>query len=63
MFTEIELQMLNDALDMAITSNKRAQNSKPNPAFIPVYKKLQDDLNALKIKLNNINNTSSKPNK
>lgn len=51
MYTEAEFNMLNDALDMAINSNKRAQNSKHNPMFDAVYKKLEQDLQALKAKV------------
>lgn len=50
MFNETEIEMLNDALDMALTSNKRMQNSKPK--FAAIFQKIDADLNALKIKLN-----------
>lgn len=51
MYTEAEFNMLMDALDMAINSNKRAQNSKHNAMFDAVYKKLEQDLQALKAKV------------
>lgn len=51
MFTTNELQTLCDALDMAIQSNKRAQNSKHNPAFQVVYEKIASELQQLKAKL------------
>lgn len=54
MFNEHEKQMLIDALDMAQKSNKRAMNTRTNPEFITIYKKVESDLRELMTKVTNI---------
>lgn len=46
---ENELEMLVDALNMALQSNKRMQNSKPK--FKAIFDKIEIDINTLKTKL------------
>lgn len=57
MFTNEELELLHEALNMMLQSNKRMQVSKPK--FSQIFKKIEDDINALKIKLNS--NTLNTP--
>lgn len=49
-FTNEELTILNDALNMALASNKRMQTSKPK--FATIFATIESDINALKIKIN-----------
>lgn len=53
MFNQAEIAMLNDALNMALQSNKRMQNSKPK--FKEMFDIIENDLNALKLKINTLN--------
>lgn len=50
MFTQEELAMLNDAINMSLASNKRMANSKPQ--FAVIFTDIETKLNALKIKIN-----------
>jgi len=47
--TEQEIELLQDALNMALSSNRRMQNSKPK--FHAVFAQIDRDINALKTKL------------
>lgn len=58
MFTSDELNILNDALNMALASNKRMQNSKPK--FAAVFQQIENDINSLKGKLLTINSKENK---
>lgn len=50
MFSEAELVLLNGALDQALSSNKRMQATRPQ--FHAVWKQVETDLLALKLKCN-----------
>lgn len=51
MFTQNELNMLQDALDMADKSNTRQLNSRTNPQFQEIHYKIRTELNELKTKI------------
>lgn len=53
MFTYAEKELIVGALEQAIASQKRAQNSSKNPMLIPVYKQIQNELEAVKLKVTN----------
>lgn len=55
MFTAHEKEMLVDALNMALASNKRMQNSKPQ--FRQMFDQIATDLNNLLNKVRNIKDT------
>lgn len=59
MFTQNEIDMLKDALDMAMKSNKRLQADKPKYAVI--FNQITDDINALVAKLNTMKPIEAKP--
>nr|QJB19255.1 MAG: hypothetical protein [Microvirus sp.] len=50
MFPESELTLLNAALDQSLASNKRMQATRPQ--FHAVWKQMETDLLALKLKIN-----------
>lgn len=56
-FTAQEIEILIDALNMAIASNKRMQTSKPK--FKHVFDAIDTDLVALKVKLGKAENVRS----
>lgn len=49
MFNENEIELITDALNMALASNKRMQTSKPK--FKAIFDKIENDLNAVKAKV------------
>ena len=51
MFTKEEIALLDQALDMAIASQKRGQNSSKNPQLVVVYEAIERDLVQLKAKV------------
>lgn len=50
MFSEAELFLLNTALDQSLASNKRMQTVRPQ--FSAVWRQMETDLLALKVKCN-----------
>lgn len=51
MFTVVETEMLIDALNMALASNKRMQTAKPK--FKAMFDQIEADLTTLKSKIQN----------
>ena len=58
MFTQAEQDMLNDAITLALASNKRMQTSKPK--FKAIFDQIDTDLNALKLKIAELCKTKNK---
>lgn len=58
MFTQQEIETLIDALNMALASNKRMQASKPK--FANIFMTIENDLNALKVKVSQLPITKQK---
>jgi hypothetical protein len=58
MYTLSELQDIQNSLEMALASSKRALNSSKNQAFIPIHEQVIKDLQALQAKTYNLIQTA-----
>lgn len=54
MFNEQELAILTNALDQALASTKRAQNTSKMPQLKEIYRLAQQDIEQLKHKLHTL---------
>lgn len=58
MFTPQEIEMIIDALNMALASNKRMQVSKPK--FSQMFTQIETELNNIKGKVNTLGTNTNK---